>query len=71
MVGALVSALMIKCPQTGLPVYTGIETDQISLNNAPDVPMQARCPACGGEHVWWKREAWLQEVPPIGGRTAA
>jgi hypothetical protein len=71
MVGAPVSALMIKCPQTGEPVYTGIETDQFSLNKAPDVPMQARCPACGGEHVWWKREAWLQEVSPISGKTAA
>ena len=65
------SALMIKCPRTGQAVYTGIETDQISLNRAPDVPMQARCPACGREHVWWKREAWLQEVPPVGGKTAA
>jgi hypothetical protein len=38
---------MIKCPKTGQAVYTGIETDQISLSRAPDVPMQARCHVAG------------------------
>lgn len=65
------SALMIRCPQTGQLIFTGIETDQISLNKTPDVPMHARCPACGREHMWWKREAWLEDAPSMGGQTAA
>jgi hypothetical protein len=64
-------ALMIKCPQTGQPVFTGIETDQESLHSSPDVPIHTRCPACGREHMWWKRDAWIQEVPPLKGDTAA
>ena len=62
------SALMIRCPQTGRPLYTGIETDQISLNKTPDVPMHSRCPVCGGDHTYWKREAWLEDGPPKGDR---
>jgi hypothetical protein len=65
------SALMIRCPQTGQSIFTGIETDQTSLNVAPDVPTHTRCPLCGREHMWWKREAWLQEGTPLGGQSAA
>jgi hypothetical protein len=63
------SALMIWCPQKGRPVYTGIETDQVSLNKTPDVPMHSRCPVCGGDHTCWKREAWLEDGPPKGGQS--
>jgi hypothetical protein len=60
------TALMIRCPQTGRTIYTGIETDQVSLDKAPDVPMHTRCPECGREHMWWKREAWFQNGPVEG-----
>ena len=67
----VVSALMIRCPQTGLSIFTGIETDQISLDKTPDVPKHTRCPVCGREHLWWKREAWFQDAPPVRGMTGA
>ena len=58
-------ALMIRCPQTGLSIFTGIETDQISLDKTPDLPTHTRCSECGREHMWWKREAWLEDAPPV------
>jgi hypothetical protein len=62
------SALMIRCPETGASIFTGIETDQESLDQTPDVPTHTDCPACGGEHVWWKREAWFVDAPPVSDR---
>jgi hypothetical protein len=52
-------ALMITCPNTGQPISTGIETDEDSLKQIDDVPSRTRCPFCGLDHTWWKREAWL------------
>jgi hypothetical protein len=54
------SAIMVKCPNTGQFISTGIETDQQSFRSLPDVPAHSRCPLCGLEHVWWKREAFLK-----------
>jgi hypothetical protein len=51
--------LMIKCPNTGQAVPTGIETDADSFAILSDTPSQTKCPVCGAMHVWWKREAWL------------
>jgi hypothetical protein len=65
------SVLMIRCPQTGESIFTGIETDQVSINRAPDVPVHTRCPACGREHMWWKRDSWLQEAPTVRSQSVA
>ncbi len=54
-------AIMIKCPNTGQAIATGIETDPNSFEQIPDVLGRARCPLCGLEHSWWKREAWISE----------
>jgi hypothetical protein len=62
-------ALMIRCPQTGLSIFTGIRTDQISFDKSPDVPMHTRCSVCGREHMWWKRDTWLVDAPPVRGQT--
>jgi hypothetical protein len=62
---------MGACPNTGQPISTGIETDEYSLLQIADVPARTRCPVCGLDHIWWKREAWLrdrleQPLPKIG-----
>jgi hypothetical protein len=54
-----VASLMIWCPYTGQPISTGIETDEYSLRQIADVPSRTRCPICGLDHTWWKRDAWL------------
>ncbi len=53
------SSVMIKCPATGQPVCTGIETDSETFDGLPDVLSRSTCPLCGVDHSWWKREAWL------------
>jgi hypothetical protein len=58
-------ALMIACPNTGRPISTGIETDEYSLKQIADVPSRTRCPFCGLDHTWWKREAWLADQPAL------
>jgi hypothetical protein len=55
------SMLMIRCPQTGQAVSTGIETDPDSFKRIPDVVAWAHCPHCGLEHAWWHDEAWLAD----------
>jgi hypothetical protein len=55
--------VMIKCPNTGRDISTGIETDVASFAHVGDVLARSRCPLCGLEHSWWKREAWLTEPP--------
>lgn len=55
------SLLMIRCPRTGWDIWTGIETDDDSLNNVPDSPYFTACSHCGLDHTWWPDEAWLTE----------
>lgn len=55
------SMVMIKCPASGRSLATGIEVETNTFIALPDVLSQARCPHCGLDHSWWKREAWLEE----------
>ena len=56
--------VMIRCPTSGQPISTGIETDTDSFTRFPDVASNANCSSCGLQHMWWKREAWIAETPP-------
>ena len=56
-------AVMIKCPRTLRPVCTGVEADLSNFNGLLDVASRIRCPHCGDDHTWWKREAWLADQP--------
>jgi endogenous inhibitor of DNA gyrase (YacG/DUF329 family) len=53
--------VMIRCPDTGRPVSTEIETEPSVFDRLPAVPARLHCPLCGQEHVWTAREAWLSE----------
>jgi hypothetical protein len=52
-------SVMIFCSVTREPVYTGIEMDERSFAKMPKVFCRTACPACGREHLWTNREAWL------------
>jgi hypothetical protein len=56
--------VMIGCPRTGHDVATGIETDEESFKNLPDVVSYTRCPHCEIDHAWWPDEAWLTDKLP-------
>ena len=59
-----VGVIMVKCPNTGRELSTGIETDQAGFAGLPRLLTYSRCPLCRLEHAWWKREAWLAEGEP-------
>ena len=44
--------VMIRCPATGRPAFTGIETDASSVNFIPPINARLKCPECGDTHVW-------------------
>ncbi len=53
--------VMIRCPRTNRAVSTQIDTEASVFERLPEVASRLRCPACGEEHVWTARDAWLAE----------
>jgi hypothetical protein len=54
-------AIMIRCPATKELIPVGIDTDKDTFVGLPDVrATPVRCPACGGEHTWSKKDAILE-----------
>ena len=59
------SAVMITCPNTGLAVSTAIEIEPSVFRQLPKIASRMHCPACGREHVWSMRSAWLAGGPRL------
>jgi hypothetical protein len=57
------SAVMIRCPVTGRPVSTAIETEPSVFRKLPKVSSRMHCPACGKDHAWSISSAWLSGEP--------
>jgi endogenous inhibitor of DNA gyrase (YacG/DUF329 family) len=53
--------VMIKCPETGRTVNTGIALDLESFKHITLDNNSVRCPHCGKTHVWSKKDAFLRE----------
>ena len=53
------SMVMIRCPNTGAEVPTGLETDASSFASLPEIATQMTCRSCGAVHSWTRGEAWL------------
>jgi len=53
------TAIMTRCPVTSRAVPTGLHTRSVKFDSLPDVGIRMRCPACGEEHMWRKRDVWL------------
>ena len=54
--------VMIKCPETGKAVPTGMAMDKASFDTAVlSNNTLGNCPACGKDHVWSKEDAFLEE----------
>ena len=58
------SSVMIRCPKTGRPVSTAIETEPSVFRRLPKVEAHMLCPACGQEHLW-QSSAWLAGEPRL------
>ena len=59
--------VMVKCPQTGRAIPTGIETDHESFQRCTVFFARTRCPICNTEHAWFAREAWVDQPPRHSG----
>jgi hypothetical protein len=56
---------MIRCPNTGRPVSTAIETEPSVFRLLPKTTGRMVCPACGQEHVFSTHSAWLSGEPRL------
>ena len=60
-------AVMIKCPDTGFDIPTGMVADRESFRAMPVFFARVLCPLCGTTHEWFAQEAWVcegEEEPP-------
>lgn len=55
-------SLIFRCPSTGKPVDSGIETEIGTLLRIRRAMARSRCPACGEIHEWPVRDAYLAEA---------
>ena len=58
--------LMIKCPNTGCEISTGIQTDRFTFRHTPVFFARTLCPICQTQHEWFAKSAWVRE-PNIRG----
>jgi hypothetical protein len=55
------SRAMIRCPETGRMVYTGMDIDWDGLEAARFVGESMSCPRCGTVHAWNETDITLDE----------
>ena len=54
--------LMIRCPNTGLEVSTGLNVAADSFASLLDKLVTSNCPLCGSDHTWLKCDARFVEA---------
>ena len=52
--------VMITCPETGKPIYTGMSVDEITLEAGRLIEKSVLCPECAQVHTWNKQDAFLE-----------
>ncbi len=53
--------VMIHCPDTGKPVYTGMNFDWFQFETTTLGTRKLECPACGKTHQWTRADVYLDE----------
>jgi hypothetical protein len=56
-------AIMIRCPQSGQEIHTGIDMPVADFQRAPVFFSRVHCPVCGEEHEWFAKDAWVCDSP--------
>ena len=51
--------IFVTCPETNMPVYTGLAMDRPSFESSTLEDERVTCPHCGKVHVWQKEDAFL------------
>ncbi len=52
-------AVMVRCPQTGREIATGMVADRDRFHTMPVFFGQVFCPICRTQHEWFAGEAWV------------
>jgi len=52
-------AVMIKCPNSGHAISTGMKADGASFASTPVFFSRTFCPICRTLHEWFAKEAWV------------
>jgi hypothetical protein len=52
-------AVMIKCPDTGRDIPTGMVADRERFRAMPVFFARVLCPLCGKQHEWFAQQAWV------------
>jgi hypothetical protein len=63
--------VMVKCPQTGRAIPTGIKTDREIFRRSIVFFARTHCPICNTDHAWFAREAWVHESSAWARRRSA
>ena len=53
--------VMVKCPQTGRAIPTGMKTDRERFRRSTVFFGRTHCPICHTDHAWFAQEAWVHE----------
>jgi hypothetical protein len=56
--------VMVKCPDTGRDISTGIVADRASFNATPVFFARVFCQICQTEHEWFAQQAWVCDSEP-------
>ena len=62
--------VMVKCPDTGRIISTGMVADRQSFNAMPVFFARVHCPICKKQHEWFARQAWVTDGAPQDRRNA-
>jgi predicted RNA-binding Zn-ribbon protein involved in translation (DUF1610 family) len=54
----MIEMLMINCPETNIPVPTGIAMSPAALETTNLTGNSFKCPQCGEMHTWRKKDAF-------------
>jgi hypothetical protein len=58
-------SIMIRCPQSGREIPTGIEMDVAEFQRAPVFFSRVQCPVCDQQHEWFAKDAWVSPDAPL------
>lgn len=53
--------VMINCPKTNKPIFTGIATDKTSFESSNIENNTIRCQHCKDKHKYSKKDCYLEE----------
>jgi len=51
--------IVLRCPDLGAIISTGLSTETIIFETLPDIAIPLRCPACKKIHQWKPKDAWV------------